>query len=175
MANTNFSLKIDRRRLLTSAVAVTMVNIAPIAAYAEAHSPDAVRTLPQKSEISASDVCAGTARRLLEIARRNQIREEAGLPLLSVVRELRQMKQREDAHVRRQEFESFQVRHRQAAWDQALSARRATENDPHWQPRTFADGVRYQRESRKILWQQFYLAKSRRSAATMQAAEMAVL
>jgi hypothetical protein len=43
------------------------------------------------------DVCPATAGRLAEIARRNRIRQDAGLPLLSITKELRRMKRTTDA------------------------------------------------------------------------------
>src|ERR1700730_17253882 len=39
----------------------------------------------------ALNVCASTARKIEEVAERNRIREEAGLPVLSIPRELRRM------------------------------------------------------------------------------------
>jgi hypothetical protein len=94
MAKADFPLNINRRRLLVSSAALPVAVAAsgmPCAAerltLADVAQPPTVPTL---------NVSAAMARRLLEIARRNQIRQEAGLPLLPVVQELRRMKKQED-------------------------------------------------------------------------------
>ena len=93
MAKTVFPLSIDRRRLLTSAAAVTATAIAPDANSAAGPFVQ----LPQvTSEAGPANFSAGTARRLIEIARRNEIRREANLPLLSIAKELRRMKKQEE-------------------------------------------------------------------------------
>jgi hypothetical protein len=64
------------------------------------------------------NVCTATARRLLEIERRNELRREAMLPPLKISTELRRMKQAED----QQQFSRFATRHSVA--DQLLKSRR---------------------------------------------------
>jgi len=78
---------------------------------------------------------------LLEIGRRNEIRREAGLPLLSVTRESRRVKKREDAH----EFEQFAAAHEKAVWEQLLKASREAKGDPKWRPNSL-QGMAYQPE-----------------------------
>ena len=80
--------------------------------------------------------------RLLDIARRNEIRREAGLPLLSTVKELRGLKQYEDGEL----FERFKAQHRDLVWEEVLKLRRAAEENPNWFPRNWAEGVGYQSE-----------------------------
>ena len=123
------------------------------AAFANAAQP---ASLPAKAP--ALNVCAATARRLLDIARRNEIRREAGLPLLSTVKELRRMKQREDSELRRTEFERFKAEHRDVVWEEVLKPRRAAEGNPNWFPRNWAEGVGYQSEVYKILRERFAAA-----------------
>ena len=53
---------------------------------------DTVQIPALTPEVPPLNVCAATARRLLEIARRNEIRREAKLPLLPIAKELRRMK-----------------------------------------------------------------------------------
>jgi len=65
----------------------------------------------------ALNVCAATARRIEEIVSRNRIRQEAGLPLLCILKELRRMKTTDDLA----EFERFATRHREAVWDEVLA------------------------------------------------------
>ena len=61
---------------------------------------------------------AGTARRLIEIKRRNEIQREANLPLLSVAKELRQMKKQEEL----EEFNRFEAVHSGTIWEEILKA-----------------------------------------------------
>jgi hypothetical protein len=56
-------------------------------------------------EVPPLNVCAATARRLLEICRRNELRREAKLPLLPIAKELRRIKLQEDL----EEFERFEA------------------------------------------------------------------
>ena len=93
-------------------------------------------------------------RRLLDIARRNEIRREAGLPLLSTVKELRRLKQYEDGEL----FERFKAQHRDVVWEEVLKPRRAAEGNPNWFPRNWAEGVGYQSEVYKILRERFAAA-----------------
>jgi hypothetical protein len=80
------------------------------------------------SDVPVWDVCASTARRLEEIAARNRIRKQAGLPILSNPKELRKMKKVDDAA----EFDEFADRHRQAVWDEVLGpARRGKPRGTH--------------------------------------------
>ena len=94
--------------------------------------------------------------RLLEIARRNEIRREANLPLLSVVKELRRMKEQE----RLEEFERFQEAYGKVVWEEVLKPRREAEGNPNWVP-SWIEGVRYQTEVYKTLREQFDAARQR--------------
>ena len=100
------------------------------------------------------NVCAATARRLLEIARRNEIRQEAKLPLLPIAKELRRMKKQEEL----EEFERFEATYGKVVWEEVLKPRREAEDNPNWRP-SWMEGVRYQSEVYKILRQQFYAAR----------------
>ena len=87
---------LDRRQVLRGAAAATAIRALPASERAVA--------APQEIEASANLVAwshfsAATLRRLEEIALRNRLRKEAGLPLLSVVKELRRMKTVEDGGV----------------------------------------------------------------------------
>ncbi len=108
MAKHDFPLNIDRRRLLISAAARPAASIVPeIQGGDPLNRAGAAQPLSPLTTLPALNVCPGTARRLLEIARRNEFRQDAGLPLLSVVRELRRMKRQEDL----EEFERFAAAH----------------------------------------------------------------
>jgi hypothetical protein len=150
MAKTDFPLNIDRRRLLTSAVAVTATGIVPGARPAKSAARTFVQLPQVMSEAGPANVSAAMARRLLEIARRNEIRREANLPLLSIAKELRRMKDQET----REEFERFEAAYGKAVWEEVLKDRREAEG-PNWRP-SWMEGVRYQSEVSKILWGQFY-------------------
>jgi hypothetical protein len=141
MGKANFVLSFDRRHLLTSAAGVTATTIVPGVKRTEAALVESVESAALAPEAPTLNVCAATARRLLEIARRNRIRREAGLPLLSIPRELRRMKQQEEL----EEFTRFEAVHAKAVWDQLLKPRRAAEGNPNWRP-SWMEGVRYQNE-----------------------------
>ena len=149
MAGPDFPLNINRRRLLATGAAAATAAIAPGAGSVKAAFANA---LP--AEAPALNVCAATARRLLDIARRNEIRREAGLPLLSTVKELRRLKQYEDGEL----FERFKAQHRDVVWEEVLKPRRAAEGNPNWFPRNWAEGVGYQSEVYKILRERFAAA-----------------
>ena len=94
--------------------------------------------------------------RLLEIGARNELRREAGLPLLSIPRGLRRMKENEVA----QEFERFEIAHRDTIWDAVLKPRREAEGDPNWRPRNTFEGLGYQKEVFNTLKKQFYATRA---------------
>src|ERR1700730_17134906 len=102
------SLGLDRRQLLASAAALSLGNI-PVIEAPEASKAVTVAKVPT-SKTTTWPVCAFTARKIGKIVQRNRIRQEAGLPLLSIPKELRRMKHAADAR----EFEDFADRHRQA-------------------------------------------------------------
>jgi len=91
MAKADFPL-IDRRRLLVSAVALPAAGVVSIGKPAGAAIVGGIRSFAMAPEGEAANVCAVTATRLAEIERRNRLRNEFGLPLLSVAAELRRMK-----------------------------------------------------------------------------------
>jgi len=156
MAEADFPLSINRRRLLTSAAAtVTATAILPGPKTADAVAADVLQSSPlAHQQAEHANFCAPTARRLMEIARRNEIRLEAKLPLLSIAKELRRMKKQEEL----EEFDQFQAAYGKAVWDQVLKQRREAEDNPNWRP-SWIEGVRYQTEVYKILRQRFYAAR----------------
>ena len=156
MAKPDFPLSINRRRLMTAAAAVTATgSILPVVKRADAAAaPDLFQSPPLMLEVEPGNFCAATARRLVEIALRNEIRQEAKLPLLSVPKELRRIKRQEDLG----EFSRFEAAHGKAVWDEVLKARREAEGNPNWRP-GWMEGVRYQSEVYKILRQRFSAAR----------------
>jgi hypothetical protein len=148
MAKEDFPLNIDRRRLLVSAVALPAASVVPgIQCGEPVNLAGAVQPTP--STVPALNVCAATARRLAEIAGRNAIRQEAGLPLLSVVRELRCMKRQGDL----EEFERFEAANGRAVWEQLLKPRREA-GSTNWPP-SWMEGVSLQSRVRKTLCERF--------------------
>jgi hypothetical protein len=109
---------------------------------------------PLTLEVEPGNFCAATARRLVEIARRNEIRREAKLPLLPIAKELPRMKKQEEL----EEFERFEAVHGKAVWQEVLKPRREAEGNPNWRP-SWMEGVRYQSEVYKILRQRLYAAR----------------
>jgi hypothetical protein len=142
------ALSLDRRQLLTSAALVAATGIVPRYAQVEAANP---AELGEAAEMLAWKVCDATAGRIAEIAKRNRIREEAGLPLLSIAKELRRMKTAEEEA----KFEAFAVVHGRAVWDEVLAPERKRRGQPDWRPSSFMEGMGYQAKIRKILREQF--------------------
>jgi hypothetical protein len=160
MARPDFPLNIDRRRLLATGAAAATAAIALGAGSVKVALANAAQPASLPAEAPALNVCAATARRLLDIARRNEIRREARLPSLSTVKELRRMKEHEDGELRRIEFEQFEAQYQKEVWDAVLRPRREAEGDPNWFPRNWSEGVQYQFDVHKILRER--LAASRR-------------
>jgi hypothetical protein len=129
MGQTRFPLSIDRRRLMTAAATVTATGILPGVKRGDA-AADVLRSSPLTPKSERANFCAATARRLLEIACRNELRQEANLPLLSIAKELRQMKKQEEL----EEFGRFEAVHAKAVWDQLLKHCREAEGNPNWRP-----------------------------------------
>ena len=155
MAGQEFPVNINRRRLLASAVALPAASVVSWIQCAESlNITGAAHPLSPPSAVPALNVCAATARRLLEIAHRNEIRREAGLPLLPVVRELRRTKEQED----REEFERFSAANGRAILEVMLKRRREAEGNPHWRP-NFLEGMSLQNQVRGILLAQFQLPR----------------
>jgi hypothetical protein len=165
MARPDLPLTINRRGLLTAAAAtVTVTGVLPGVKLADAAAVLRASPLTPKAEpanpgidhqgLDCGNFCAATARRLMEIARRNEIRREAKLPLLSIPRELRRMKKQEDL----EEFSRFQAAYGEAVWEEVLKARREAEGNPNWRP-SWMEGASYQTQVNKILRQKFYAAR----------------
>ena len=133
------SLGLDRRQLLAATAAVTAAGIVPNAKAAGTTNSVQAATVTKAwvSESPALNVCASTARKIQEIAQRNRIREQAGLPLLSVPSELRKIKNVEIAAA----FERFSPqqdkRSGMKSWPRAASEGR-TELETH----RFDGGIR---------------------------------
>jgi hypothetical protein len=71
MAKPDFLPSINRRRMLISAAAVTATGILPGVKLADAAAADVLQSSPRTLEVEPANFCAATARRLTEIARRN--------------------------------------------------------------------------------------------------------
>jgi hypothetical protein len=152
VAGQEFPLRIDRRCLLTSAAAaITAIGIVRGVKNAEVAAPDYFQ-----SGADPVNFCAATARRLLDIARRNEIRHAAQLPPLAIPKELRRMKQQEDLEA----FRRFEAVHSKAVLEQVLQARREAEGNPQWRP-NWMEAMSLQNQVPEILWKQFYAAKRR--------------
>jgi hypothetical protein len=149
MTGPDFRLSINRRRLLTSGAAAATAAIAPGAGCVKAAFANAAQPATLPAETPALKLCAATARRLLEIARRNEIRREAKLPLLPIGKELRRIRRQEEL----EEFERFEAARGKAVWEEVLKARREAEG-PNWRPNSL-EGMFYQSQVHNTLWEQF--------------------
>jgi hypothetical protein len=126
-------LDINRRQLLTSAATTAVAGITPKVPRPE---------MPAKSEVASANALAPpypepapnfatiTILRLREIAERNSIRQQAGLPLLSVARELRRMKEAADA----EKFRAFVEANRKRVYAKMLRRVRRRCGEPNWVP-----------------------------------------
>ena len=103
------------------------------------------------SEPSPLNVCPATARRIEEIIARNRIREEACLPLLSIPKELRRMKEAAVAA----KFEAFAAINRQSVLEEVLESVREAKHDPSWRPTGWMEGLAYQARVSKMLRERF--------------------
>jgi hypothetical protein len=101
----------------------------------------------------------------LGIERRNELRREAGLPVLSAAMELHRMKAQEIS----EEFSRFEAAHGKAVREEVLKTRREAVGQ-NWHP-SWMEGVRYQTQVNKILWEQFCA----RRAANLNSGERTVL
>jgi hypothetical protein len=152
------SLSIDRRQLLVAAAALSIGTIPGIEAAAEVTNSGPAVPVAEiaRSETAAWNVCAGTARKIKEIATRNIIRAEAGLPLLSIPRELRRMKMVEDAMA----FEAFADRYGESVWEEVLAPVREARGEPNWRPTRWMEGFAFQAQVGKILRERFKVAQT---------------
>jgi hypothetical protein len=146
----DFPSRIDRRQLLTSVAGMLGARSVRVIVL----GTDA----PVKSSLLTpgappADGCCVTTRRLSEIARRNEIRREGKLPLLSIPKELRRMKQQDDSV----EFEHFAAAHRATVWDRILESGRDATGNPEWRP-GWMQGLSCQNEVYKALRIQFKMA-----------------
>jgi hypothetical protein len=135
----------DRRKFLTAAAAIAAASTIPKVTAAEA-VPGSVQSPALPPGVRTRNVCAATARRLLEIHRRNQLRRAAQLPPLSIPKELRRMKHQEELEA----FRRFEAAHGPGVWAQVLKERRQAEGNPNWRP-SWTEGVRCQNEVGAIL------------------------
>jgi|SRR6516162_717363 len=140
-------ITMNRRQLLTTVAAIPVSGILPPQVTADAVP---VPSIP-KSEPSPLNLCAATTRRIEEIIARNRIPEEACLPLLSIPKELRRMKEAAIAA----KFEAFANVHGAAVWNEVLATKRQGRGEPHWQRSSWMQGMAFQSEVSRILRQRF--------------------
>jgi hypothetical protein len=131
---------LSRRQLLSTAATITVAGIAPNVAF-DAHARSEIAQhaqalAPPCKEAQAQKFSAVTLVRLRDIAERNGVRQEAGLPLLSVPRELRRMKEATDA----EKFRNFAEAHRKSIYQKMLGRVRRRSGDPHWAPTALLSG-----------------------------------
>ncbi len=102
---------------------------------AESVAAGDARSLAMAPEAEAANVCAVMATRLAEIARRNRLRNEYGLPLLSVAAELRRMKAAADI----EKVEKFRDALREPVFQKLLARARRQYGDAAWTPKDFCE------------------------------------
>jgi hypothetical protein len=131
-------LNFDRRQLLTSAATITVAGIARDIPHADDLAKSGIPQPTQASSPSPTQCNFGsvTVLRLREIAERNRIRREARLPLLSVPKELRRMKEVADT----ERFREFADAHRKTVYIKMLARMRRQSGDPNWAPTGLLSG-----------------------------------
>jgi hypothetical protein len=137
----------NRRQLLATVAAIPMSGMLPPQVFADALNVPSIPT----SEPSPLKLCVATARRIEEIIERNRIRAEACLPLLSIPKELRRMKEAADAAA----LEAFADVNRGTVWDEVLATMRKARGEPNWHPSSWIEGMAFQSEVSRILRQRF--------------------
>jgi hypothetical protein len=124
-------LDINRRHLLTSAAIVSVAPNIPRASFlARTGITNSDTHASPYPEVAAPDFSKITILRIREIAQRNSIREQAGLPLLSVPKELRRMKEAADA----EKFRAFVEANRKRVYAKMLRRIRGRCGEPNWAP-----------------------------------------
>jgi hypothetical protein len=86
-------------------------------------SLDFLRSSQLTLRAEPATLSTATARRLMEIARRNEIHREAKLPLLPIAKELRRIKRREEL----EEFGRLEAAYGRVVWEEVLKPRREAE------------------------------------------------
>ena len=147
-ANSDEPIAIDRRSLLTAA-AIAAASTIPRVTAADAVC-QAIQSCILSPGVGSPKVCAATARRLLEIHRRNELRREAQLPVLPIAKELRRMKEQEELEA----FRQFEAANGGADWEQMLEARRQAEGNLSWRP-NWMEGFHYQNQVHAVLRARF--------------------
>ena len=142
MAKANFPLNINRRRLLVSVVALPVASIVPGAEPVDTAAAAAIQSSLMTLEAEPANFCAATAARLAEITRRNRLRKEAGLPLLSVATELRGMKTAADS----EKVERFRNALREPVFQKMLARARRQRGHAAWTPKDFCERWQFSRE-----------------------------
>jgi hypothetical protein len=148
---------IDRRQLLISAATVPLAGIAPNIARGEALAKSEIAQPTKMLSLSSADVehlnfDRVTVLRLRDVAERNRIRLEARLPLLSVAKELRRIKEAADT----EKFRKFADAHRKRLYNKMLARARRRCGDPNWAPTGLLSGggmwfnVQVDRQVRKL-------------------------
>jgi hypothetical protein len=127
---------LSRRQLLSTAATTTVAGIAPNVPF-NAHAKSEIAQQAQALAFPQThNFSSVTSLRLREIAERNCVRQEAGLPLLSVPKELRRMKDAADA----EKFRNFAEAHRKSIYQKMLARVRRQSGDPHWAPTGMLSG-----------------------------------
>jgi len=139
LPNPSERLRIDRRTLIKASIITA--NLAPSVPLFDSEPVVSVITSSTASD-SIRNVCANTSRRLAEIVRRNELRRQASLPLISVAQEFRRLKTIESS----QDFANFAERFRSRVQTKVLARIRRQVGDGDWKPNGALQGMAFQNE-----------------------------
>jgi hypothetical protein len=134
--------EINRRNLLTAVVAVTTSRVVGPIDTKVAVGQAAPLALSAALPISPATRDIVTATRLAEIIGRNRLRNEFGLPLLSVAAELRRMKTAADT----EKVERFCSALREPVFQKLLTRARRQRGDTAWTPKGFCERWQFSNE-----------------------------
>ncbi len=138
--------KLHRRDFLASAVALTTSG----AARGIKSAPEYAKTPISSATLSIAASYPNASTHLAEIARRNNLRQEFALPLLSVSKELRRIKTAEASAT----FAKFCDAFREPVNEKVLARFRRQCGDPNWVPNGMPSGMAFEyevsRELRKL-------------------------
>jgi hypothetical protein len=124
---------LNRRHLLQSTAVLTTVAITPAITVDRRLAPTADGAPPPAPQLAVAPWLA-------QIARRNELRRQAGLPLLSVATELRRIKSSQTD----QRFATFAAAFQPRVRAKLLSRRRRLCSDPTWRPTGWFAGIEFE-------------------------------
>jgi hypothetical protein len=137
----DFAIELNRRGLLVSAAAA--VTTSGAIGMVGAELPRGSQTLPISKVVASprlSNSYVGVASHIAEVERRNLLRKEFGLPLLSVPKEIRRIKTAQAI----QSFATFSEKYRSRLVEKMLAKMRRQRSKADWRPVGMIEGFHFE-------------------------------